>query len=208
MQLRGEEQDKSPLAQGTAHNAGAVLEPAVHGIFADFLAGLIGVAPALAAGDVDLQVGIQFVIFGVVACIRVQGGVHHVDEYLVAVHLCAAVRQGRKVVGEQVVDGGVQIGMQPVVAGQMLQSIADHGAFLQKRSARLPSEKRRRGGAVRFYSFAMAASIMACASATMGSSSGIRPGMGSRTPPSSRPYIRRRISFCTAYRLPWASHIL
>ena len=27
-------------------------------------------------------------------------------------------------------------------------------------------------------------------------------GSGARTPPSSRPYIRRRISFCTAYRLP------
>ena len=43
---------------------------------------------------------------------------------------------------------------------------------------------------------------------TMGSSSGIRPGSGARTPPSSRPYMRRRISFMTAYRLPWASHIL
>mgnify|MGYP005896323727 CR=1 FL=1 len=87
-------------------------------------------------------------------------------------------------------------------------AFVDHTLSLQKRSARLPSEKRRRGALLQFYSFAMAASIMACASATMASSSGIRPGIGSRTPPSSRPYIRRRISFCTAYRLPWASHIL
>ncbi len=36
-----------------------------------------------------------------------------------------------------------------------------------------------------FQSFAIAALIMACASATMGSSSGMRPGIGSRTPPSS-----------------------
>ena len=55
---------------------------------------------------------------------------------------------------------------------------------------------------------ASALSIIVWAAVTTASSPSARPGSGGRTPPSSKPYMRRRISFCTAYRLPWASHIL
>ena len=208
VQLCGEEQHKASLTQCTGHDTGAVLKTAVAGKIADLPAGVRGKAPALTAGDIELQVSILFVIFRVVAIVRMERGIHRVDKNFLAIHLGAAQRQAGRVVGQQVINGRVEIFAKALVARQVLQGITDHKTSLQKQAPALPSEKRRRGALLQFYSFAMAASIMACASATMASSSGIRPGMGSRTPPSSRPYIRRRISFCTAYRLPWASHIL
>ena len=54
------------LAQCTGHDTGAVLKTAVAGKIADLPAGICGKAPALAAGDVELQVGILFVIFRVI----------------------------------------------------------------------------------------------------------------------------------------------
>ena len=65
------------------------------------------------------------------ARIRVQGSIHQVDEHLVAVHLGAPQLQGGKVVGKQVVNGGIQVGVQSPVPAQMLQGIADHSRFLQ-----------------------------------------------------------------------------
>ena len=63
----------------------------------------------------------------------------------------------------------VEIFAKALVAHQVLQGITDHKTSLQKQAPALPSAKRRRGALLQFYSFAMAASIMACASATMAS---------------------------------------
>ena len=99
MKLGGEEQYEPPLAQSAGHDAGTVLKTAVAGKLADLFAGNVGVAPALAAGDVDLKIGIGFVVLRVEAVVGVERGVHHVDKHVVAVHFGAAIRQGGKVVG-------------------------------------------------------------------------------------------------------------
>ncbi len=52
--------------------------------------GVRGKAPALAAGDVELQVSILFVIFRVVAIVRMERGIHRVDKNFLAIHLGAA----------------------------------------------------------------------------------------------------------------------
>ena len=61
MQFLREEQHKASLAQRAGHDTGAVLKTAVAGKIADLPAGICGKAPALAAGDVELQVGVLFV---------------------------------------------------------------------------------------------------------------------------------------------------
>lgn len=58
VQLRGKEQHKASFAQCAGHDTGAVLKTAVAGKIADLPAGIRGKAPALAAGDVELQVGV------------------------------------------------------------------------------------------------------------------------------------------------------
>ena len=145
-------------------------------------------APVLAAGKVDLQISVAAVVLKGCALGIAQVGVHHIDKDFFAVNDGLAIFQRVQRVAVQPVDGRVQIGVQPLVARNIIKRIYEHPALL--------------------YSSATAASIIRCASATTASSSGIRFGSGARTPPSSRPYMRRRISFCTAYRLPWASHIL
>ena len=54
---------------------------------------------------------------------------------------------------------------------------------------------------------ATAAAIIAWASSTTAASLSIRAGMGLRTEPQGTPSLAK-IAFCTAYRLPWAEHIL
>ena len=49
---------------------------------------------ALAAGQVNLQIGVEPVIFSVGTGVGFEIGIHHIDEHLVAVHFGTSQRQG------------------------------------------------------------------------------------------------------------------
>ena len=75
----------------------------------------------LAAGQVDLQVGIAAVVLERSAVGIAQVGVHHVDKDVLAVNDGLAVFQRVQRVAVQPVDGLVQIWVQTLVAGNVIK---------------------------------------------------------------------------------------
>ena len=89
---------------------GTGLEAAVGGFVERALVLALGrPAPVLAAGQVDLQVGIAAVVLEGCALGIAQVGVHHVDKDVLAVNDGLAVFQRVQRVAVQPVDGLVQI---------------------------------------------------------------------------------------------------
>ena len=80
----------------------------------------------LAAGQVDLQVGIAAVVLKGSAVGFPQVGVHHVDEHLVAVNEGLAVFQRVQRMAVQPVDGRVQVGVETLVLHNVIKRIYDH----------------------------------------------------------------------------------
>ena len=73
VQLTGEEQNEPSLAQHTADGVRTGPETDVSRKLPCFLAGQVGIAPALAAGQVDLKVGVLFVTFSPSTSVRPSG---------------------------------------------------------------------------------------------------------------------------------------
>ena len=122
VQLTGEEHGKASPTQRHAAVLGA--GPQTEVVFLVKLALLRALgrpAQMLAAGQVDLQVGIAAVVLERSAVGLAQVGVHHVDKDVLAVNDGLAVFQRVQRVAVQPVDGLVQIWVQTLVAGNVIK---------------------------------------------------------------------------------------